>query len=138
MDSPANYIGIPWILGGHSQDGADCWGLTTLILKNCYGVNVDRFIGAKDSGDELAEIINSESRSSIWNGVASPKNGDVCIMRAGEKNRPEHIGVYVDGLIIHALGKNQKGSSTANKPKALLKIFNSLEYYRFVGNNNHT
>ena len=59
MDNPVNYIGIPWILGGCSKAGADCWGLTVMILENCYNIKVNRFIGAQDSGDDLAKIIHS-------------------------------------------------------------------------------
>jgi len=136
MKNISDYIGIPWIIGGSDFSGCDCWGLSLLILDECFNIQVNRFIGAKYTGDELDDIINSEASSPDWQLSESPKNGDLCVMSCGEKLRAEHIGVYVDGLIVHALGKNGQGASTANKPAALKKIFKKMEYYRFVGNNN--
>lgn len=138
MDSPVNYIGIPWILGGHDKSGADCWGLALLVLDKCYGININRFIGAKYTGDELAEIVNSETSSNDWQLIDSPKPGDLCVMSCGEKSRAEHIGIYADGVILHALGKNGRGVSSVNKPMALNKMFKKMEYYRFVGNDNNS
>lgn len=138
MAELSDYIGIPWQLGGHTRASADCWGLCLLVLKDCYGINLNRFVGATYTGDELAEIVNSETSSRDWRLVKMPESGDLCVMSTGENCRAEHIGIYAYGNILHALGKNGQGVSSVNKPRALNKMFKKMEYYRFVGNDNNS
>lgn len=133
-----DYVGIPWILGGREKSGADCWGLAVMVLGDVFGVIINRFDGDKSSGDDLVRIIESETSGPDWVLTESPSDGDVCIMKTLGNGRPEHIGVYVGGMIIHALGINQQGSSAIHRPKALAKIFKKLEYYTFVGNDNNS
>lgn len=138
MDDVNDYVGIPWQLGGFTKSGADCWGLCLMVCQQCFGVKIPIYLGSCAEGDHLAEIINTESSGSSWQRIDSPQPGDVCIMRVPVSNRPEHIGVYVGGKsVIHSLGKDKKGASTITRTKALEKIFKPLEYFRYVGNNNH-
>jgi len=138
MDDVNEYVGIPWGLGGFTKQQADCWGLTLMVCKNCYGVRIPLYLGSCAEGDMLAEIINTESSGTSWQRIQSPQPGDVCIMKAKKSGRPEHIGVYVGSKsVIHSFGKDRKGVSIITRTKALEKLFKPLEFYRYVGNNNH-
>lgn len=135
MENPNDYVGIPWQLGGYTKSAADCWGLTVMVCKYCYGVNIKIYLGSQASGDDLAGIIVTEIGSDSWQLVESPRPGDVCIMRNETEN---HIGVYVgSNAVIHSFGKDQKGASAITRTRALERVFNPLEYYRYVGNNSH-
>lgn len=138
MDDVNDYVGIPWQLGGFTKQGADCWGLTLMVCKNCYGVKIPLYLGSCAEGDALAEIISTESSGTSWQQIAPPQPGDVCIMKSKDSGRPEHIGVYVGSKsVIHSLGKNKQGVSMITRTKALEKLFQPLEFYRYVGDHNY-
>jgi len=128
-----NYVGIPWLKGGSTKNGADCWGLTLLVLNKCFGVIVDKYLGSKASNRELAKIINSEINSDSWSEVLTPTPGNVCVMFDRKTKMPLHMGVVVtDEHIIHALDSKRAGVSQIHTITLLNRIFQKLEYYEHV------
>lgn len=129
-------VGIPWIKGGHSIDGADCWGIV-LIACSRLGIPIDIYKGSKACGDELSNIITKESLSDRWEKIEIPEPLSICTMTS-DSGKPEHIGFCFDGKnILHSLGSNGIGSSIITSVKALERFYHKLEFHRYVGNNNH-
>jgi len=108
------YTGTPYVAGGRSRDGADCWGLFRLVQKDRWGRDLPLFDGmawSKETSDEIARVM-SENRGSwrpIWEKsspteplpdelVEQPGDGLLIRMRA----RPIHVATVVaPGWMLH-------------------------------------
>ena len=96
------YISIPYVDGGRTEAGADCWGLVRLIYQNEFDIELPGHDGI-DRGSradaELAEYMAAHREN--WERVRVPEVGDIVLMRlAGE---PIHVGVVIaPGYFIHA------------------------------------
>lgn len=124
-------VGVPWVSGGSSLSGADCWGLVLLASREIYGVDIGRYEGAEFRGEKLTEIINWEAGSSDWIETQLPRAGDVVTMGT------EHIGIMVTtSQVLHSLHGKANGASTVQLFAALNKVYKDMRAYRYVPNNN--
>lgn len=131
-----DFVGIPWKQGGNDKHGADCWGLTVLVMREVYGIDIKEYNGSKASGDELTNIIESELASEKWQTPTLPKAGDMVMMYDRGTGLPGHMGVFVDnGNVLHSPdhdGSNSMPRTSAIHPIRLLKnVFRKLEFYRY-------
>ena len=126
------YVGIPWLKGGYDKSGADCWGLTILILRDVHGVIVNEFVGSKACGDELSCIIDGETQSDRWHQTDTPRPGDVVVMYHKTTGRPSHVGLFTgDGNVLHSPDEGGPMVSQIHPVRLLNRIFKRLEYYRY-------
>lgn len=129
-------VGIPWVKGGYTIEGADCWGLV-LIACSRLRIPINIYKGSKASGVELSDIIIKESLSDRWEQIKKPEPISICTMTSNS-GKPEHIGLCFDGKnVLHSLGSNGVGSSIITSIKALDRFYHKLEFYKYVGNHNH-
>ena len=134
-----NLIGIPWVKGGATEAGADCWGLVLLALDRIYGIKLDRHRGAKFIGNDLSSLIEQEEAGSDWEQVDQCAEGVVVTLRARAGSRPEHVGVGLnDREILHSLHSHANGASSVHQVRALDMIFRDIRYYRYVGADTRT
>lgn len=99
----AEYVGIPYIFGGLSRDGADCWGLVRLILAEQFGKDLPAF-SREDSPEALARIAAEASATIAAACVATPEVGDILLLN--HNGAPSHVGIVVgDGYMLHTLGR---------------------------------
>ena len=136
MNSINDFVGIPWEQGGTTKHGADCWGLTVLVSREIYGIEIKEFNGSVESGDKLTSMINGEIESDRWHESTLPKPGDVAVMYNKSTKRPDHIGLFIgDGKILHApdsdANVNIKRSSAIHPVRILKNFFNKIEFYRY-------
>ena len=118
--------------GGYSVSGADCWGLTILVLLKVYGIDVREYNGSQASGDELTDIISGETCSNRWRRTDTPTPGDVCVMIDKTTNKGGHMGVFVGhGSVLHSPDEGGKMVSSIHPVRLLNRIFCRLEYYRY-------
>lgn len=93
------YTGIPFVTGGRSMKGVDCWGLLTIVMEEQFNILVpinDQYsYGNREEIEEAAAAIIHESEKSIWTEIPEDDAllGDVVLMRIA--NLPLHIGIVV-------------------------------------------
>lgn len=130
------YVGIPWVKGGNTIAGADCWGLFTLASNDVHGVIVKEYIGSTVTGNELSGIIETQLASENWHESSLPRDGDLAVMYDKGTRRPGHMGMFIgNGLILHSPdhdGSPVKLITSSIHPVRLLKnIFHKIEFYRY-------
>ena len=103
------YIGVPFVDGGRTLEGADCYGLLKLFYKNEYNIEIP----------EIRILPNQPRRawarflveiSEIWEETLDRKKGVVVVM-AMDENHPKlvtHFGVMIDDKrVLHTLSKTE-------------------------------
>jgi cell wall-associated NlpC family hydrolase len=130
-----DYIGIPWVCGKASFDGADCWGLVSMVYMGLFNIQLAHFnVDDIDNPEKTMHKIESvRDRSDQWEKTSTPNEGDVVMMISRKTLRPEHVGVYIGkGKILHSMTR-ETGQSEIHPVKLMSKIFKRLEYYTYVG-----
>lgn len=133
-----DYVGIPWVCGQATLDGADCWGIVTMILAEALGVSIAHYpIDSINSEEKklatLQKEVNSELSKGTWKKVPTPSEFDVVMMLNRKSCKPEHVGIYIgNGLILHSM-TCENGISEIHQTKLISRFFKRLEYYRYVG-----
>lgn len=131
-------MGIPWVKGGYSKDGADCWGLVIIALRDVCGIQVEELHGCTETGEGLSNVIAGEIASPRWNTPDIPRAGDVVVMYSKGHKMPGHVGVFIGkGSILHSPESLEGNSySHIHSVRVLSRVFLRLEYYRYHDNSN--
>lgn len=122
------FVGIPWLDGGRTREGADCWGLFWLVYRDLLGIELPSY--SEDYTSALDRIIIRrlvDGKPDYWLRVNTPEPGDGAVMHLINR---AHIGVVVgDGRLLHI----EKGSGAVIESYTSLKISNMLEgFYRYT------
>lgn len=92
--------GVPYRIGGTTEDGVDCSAFTQLTYSRLFGVNPGR-----STEDQLAR------GRSVSRGALRP--GDLVFFRTG---KGKHVGIYFDdGWFVHASASKGVTASTLNR-----------------------
>lgn len=98
------YMTVPYVEGGRTLDGWDCWGCVYVVGKEVYGRNYPSYDDTYEvpfDYDELCNLIVTQSRSR-WTQKGVPTPGDVIVFNI--KGRPVHVGLFIgQSMFIHAL-----------------------------------
>jgi cell wall-associated NlpC family hydrolase len=99
------FVGIPFIDGGDSYDGADCYGLIRLYYRDELGIEIPNFdIGAYETKRVFWNFISEISKN--WKFIKEPEKNCVAAM-SHDANHPkivQHFGVYLgEKQILHTL-----------------------------------
>lgn len=100
-------VGIPFIDGGSSPSGCDCWGLVQLFYKNVYHIKLPSYpyLSALNKVS-VAASISKRQQSAEWLEVKDKQIGHVVLFNI--KGRPAHCGVIVDNeRFIHCVNHSQ-------------------------------
>ena len=95
------YIGIPYQEKGRSLEGADCWGLSRLIYKNEFDIDLPSFSDnyAHEDTERIAELMIQYREG--WEETNTYKSGDMILFRV--LGHVSHIGVMInDTQFIHS------------------------------------
>lgn len=98
------YINIPFIDGGRSLEGADCWGLARLIYKEEFNIELPSFSGEYDINNPklLQEMIVQHKEG--WQQLDTPEEGCIVVFRMF--GAESHIGVAINATqFVHAREK---------------------------------
>ena len=94
----SRYLRIPYVLGGRSWDGADCYGLLCVYYEEEHGIQLESFVGeyvtVEDAKDMILEHLPDE-----WEAVAREdiKAGDAVTFWDDDSKVSVHVGILVDG-----------------------------------------
>jgi murein DD-endopeptidase len=114
MTDFSQYIGIPYVAGGESFAGCDCWGIVQLWYRNELGITLGRPVDFAPPAMRL-RLTMDNYRAHGFDMVAPPVNvyqpGDVLLLQHGAI--PDNFAVVVDGGRILTMGV-KTGSLTAS------------------------
>lgn len=105
-----NYIKIPFLEHGRSEQGCDCWGLVKIIYERELGLILPTLLDYKDTKDRhgISSLVEAE-KNIQWEQIelGDEKEFDVLIFKI--LNVPTHVGVvYKKNNMIHS----EKGKNT--------------------------
>ena len=98
MTDAGAYLGIPYADYGDSRDGASCWGLVRLALREMHGRDIPARPWDGDSGQSFRAVPEHEADA-----------GDVVLLETGggegEDDTRTHVGMFVDKWrVLHMTG----------------------------------
>lgn len=122
-----HYVGVPWVDGGRTEAGADCWGLFRLVYAQVLGIPLPSYSGAYGSAlDKVIVRRLIEGKPDYWHRVETPEPGDGVLLNIANRT---HIGVVVgNGYMLHT----EFGCGAVIENYQSLKYSNVLEgFYRY-------
>lgn len=113
------YVGIPFVSGGRTEQGLDCYGLIRLIHLNEYNIelpllneNYEDALNAEETKDLFGKYIPVI----LGHKIELPEEKAICLMRTSNRLLT-HVGMYAgDGFIIHARNKTGVVCERINSP----------------------
>jgi cell wall-associated NlpC family hydrolase len=121
MSWAADYIGIPWVPGE-----SDCWHFARRVWREQFGWEVPVIDVDATSRLLSSRAFAGHAERAKWQSVSAPCNGDAVLM--GRNATPSHVGIWVDGAILHSL---EHSGVVYTQPNALTQIgMRVLGYYR--------
>jgi cell wall-associated NlpC family hydrolase len=98
----ARLMAAPYVAGGASMRGVDCWGLVEVFYR-MRGVDLAAYRGGERSapGGFAAAFAAQDG----WREVVEPRDGDVVVLRAAEGRKVfehGHCGIALGGDLLHA------------------------------------
>ena len=86
-----DWLGVPYVYGGHDKNGTDCSGLVMEVFLKVYGKKV-----ARNSERLYIEDCDEIEKESV-------KEGDLVFFCTGTKAKINHVGIYLkDDKFVHA------------------------------------
>lgn len=99
----SKYIGTPWKALGRDKNGADCYGLVRLILKEQYGIMIPSLINDYsdvENKEEIENLINAQKPLLTGALLETPEEGAIILFES--RGFTAHIGIVVSNkYLIH-------------------------------------
>lgn len=99
----ATYIGIPFVVGGRTPDGWDCWGCVQWIARHEFGIEMPDFpLCARAGALDMQQVAHHMDTGRVhFKRVDAPVPG--CVVLLYRRRFPAHAGLMVnDHEFIHA------------------------------------
>ncbi|WP_395303263.1 peptidoglycan endopeptidase [Pectobacterium polonicum] len=116
-------IGVPWVNRACSFEACDCWGLLVLYYRHVLDIELHDVAGYESDSDFLTCFADGIA---YWQRIDLPVNECMFVGYVG--NRPEHVGLIIDGSALHSRGAN--GSVAMHRLPIIERAFTRLEFYR--------
>ena len=133
MSIAHQYRTVPYVDGGRTRAGADCWGLVRMVLLEQYGVPWLAEWG--NVFDGMSEEIHAAYQSSLkkFHRVEIPEAGDVvCVFNA--EGLCAHVGVVIPGDTSHVVmdTRPDKGVRTSSIQRFSRSYEHRIEFRRYA------
>lgn len=93
---------VPFVEGGRTYDGWDCWGLVRCAQQDVFGIELPSYAdeyGSTNRRDELRTVVDAH-KADHWQRFDTAQKGDIAIVEM--MGRPCHVGLMLDGKhMIH-------------------------------------
>ena len=123
MTDVNRYVGTPYLFGGRTMEGWDCYGLVIHYFREELGLTVPDWAADDESLRAVVKILTEKVREELEGGLGvevelgDRQDNDVVTV---EKNSLQsHIGVLINGGVLHC----QRPGGTVFEP-----------WHRFVSN----
>ena len=126
-------IGSPFLLDGASPAGFDCWGLVEFARREAFGLDTP-IVPPDGSGPGAAmHAITATLKRGAWREVRPPgAPGDVVGMARVGRGPLHHVGVVIEGGVLHAFaGDRGSGSVVLSTFERLATYFHQLQVFRW-------
>ena len=99
-----DYVGLPFVDGGRTRAGVDCYGLVRLVLREQFGISLPDYGDVYQSVRERETIAGALTQEkSRWVNIEQPhaaQLGDVALFRVG--GLPLHCGLVLSpDVMLH-------------------------------------
>lgn len=124
------YIGLPYAEGARGPEAYDCYGLVAAVFRAARGVVLPDWHQAAAGPHAASRAISAALAGEVAGGrsvpVAEPQDLDVAVV--GSQLRPHHVGVVVDGGVLHA---SRAFGSTWHPLARFTMLYPHTEFYRW-------
>lgn len=110
-------IGVPFLDGGRSLSGWDCWGLVYVAFREVAGIELPQYgeISARDLIRSSRAIV-AGAGGQEWKQVQNPAPMDVVVMRYAMSIKVGHVGLVIsESEVLHV----ESACSTVREPLGL-------------------
>ena len=98
-------IGVPFVDGGRTKDGLDCWGLAMILLER-QGYPVPDYPIQATAVQEIADALKDGSECGGYERLNAPECGCIVLLRLSMDVWANHVGICIGhGRFIHAYSK---------------------------------
>tara|TARA_R110002020_G_scaffold46027_8_gene131296 strand:+ start:1871 stop:2284 length:414 start_codon:yes stop_codon:yes gene_type:complete len=123
-------IGRPWVENASGPDAFDCWGVVEYVYKKIgkpLSFNFDFDHKNKTLVNMCMEIQKESPRF-----IKIDKAEEYSIALMYESGRPTHVGVIINGDVLHSISSknNLKGGVCLHKMLFINRMFEKIEYYK--------
>lgn len=124
------YLALPYVPGGRSSAGVDCWGLLRLVYAVEFGIALPTLPGICAENVLALTTTLEEEKLRSWTEVPQPFDG--CAVGMSQRTQLHHVGIYAaadGGKVIHCWsGNNCVHAETFRQ--LWLKGFLVIKFYR--------
>lgn len=129
-----SYVGIPYVPGGRTRDGADCWGLYSLVMAEQFGMGLPPYEGPNWGSTASARAVAAAAKEYASQFQQIPMGeerlGDAILLRT--YGLPVHLGMVVgQSLMLHAEEYHNSVIARYNSPQWASRI---VSFHRWTQN----
>lgn len=123
----SDYVGIPFVSGGRTREGADCWGILRIVfherLRILLPSRSDDYASTEDRAEVAAILAGGlQDWSQIDPAAARPLDG--ILMNTG--GQPAHVGLYCGGgRLLHT----ERGTGSIIQPVDHIRVASRIAGY---------
>lgn len=105
MHWSANYIGLPFLPGGRTREGVDCWGCVCLVYAEVSGITLDPLTGfyvTAEEREDIARLVDGQRAHGPWVKVEAGDERELDILLFRCFGLQSHVGVVCgEGQMLH-------------------------------------
>lgn len=120
-------IGLPWEQGSFGPESFDCWGLVYKCLEMKGYKDLPSVDYTFPEGE--SEEFNKGKSDSHWKQAGPDSKNVIALFYRGEV--AQHIGIIVDGFLLNAIGRKNKGSVQLTRLAAVNKLYTRTEFFKW-------